>query len=122
VHDRAFNIGRTDENYRIRDVAEIVCRTVPRTSIEFAPDASPDLRKYRVSCARIARELPEYRPRWTVAQGVEEVYRGIPEWGLHRDHFEGPPYNRIAYLEQLLARGRVADDLRWAALTDAAAD
>jgi nucleoside-diphosphate-sugar epimerase len=90
VHDRAFNIGRTDENYHIRDVAEIVCRTVPRTSIEFAPDASPDLRKYRVSCARIARELPEYRPRWTVAQGVEEVYRGDPGVGAASRSFRGP--------------------------------
>ena len=122
VHNRAFNIGRTAENYRIKDVAEIVRQTVPGTSIEFAPDASPDRRNYRVSCARIAREVPEYRPHWTVAQGVAEVYRGILEWGLHRDDFEGPRYNRIAYLKQLLAEGRVADDLRWAQPTDAAAD
>jgi nucleoside-diphosphate-sugar epimerase len=122
VHNRAFNIGRTEENYRIRDVAEIVRRTVPRTTVEFAPDASPDLRNYRVSCERIARELPEYRPHWTVAQGVEEVYRGIREWGVHRNDFEGPRYNRIAYLKQLLASARVADDLRWVDLTDAAAD
>ena len=122
VHNRAFNIGRTEENYRIRDVAEIVRQTVPGTSIEFAPDASPDLRNYRVSCARIAREVPEYRPHWTVAQGVAEVYRGILEWGLHRDDFEGPRYNRIAYLKQLLAQGRVADDLRWAQPADAAAE
>ena len=42
--------------------------------------------------------------------------------GLHRDDFEGPRYNRIAYLKQLLAAARVADDLRWVDLTDAAAD
>jgi len=122
VHNQAFNIGRTAENYRIRDVAEIVRQTVPGTSIQFAPDASPDRRNYRVSCDRIARQLPEYRPHWSVAQGVAEVYRGILEWGLHRDDFEGPRYNRIAYLKQLLAKGRVADDLRWAAPSDAAAD
>jgi hypothetical protein len=50
------------------------------------------------------------------------VYRGILEWGLHRDDFEGPRYNRIAYLKQLLAKGRVADDLRWAQPAAAAAD
>jgi nucleoside-diphosphate-sugar epimerase len=122
AHNQAFNIGRTDENYRIRDVAEIVREAVPDTRIEFAPDASPDLRNYRVSCERIARVLPEYRPHWTVRQGVEEVYQGILEWGLHRDDFEGPRYNRIAYLEQLLAEGRVADNLRWTDPTDAAAD
>jgi nucleoside-diphosphate-sugar epimerase len=122
VHNRAFNIGRTAENYRIRDVAEMVRKSVPGTAIEFAPDASPDIRNYRVSCDRIARELPGYRPHWTVAQGVAEVYRGICEWGLDRDDFEGPRYNRIAYLKQLLGDGRVAADLRWAAAQAQAAE
>ena len=121
VHNQAFNIGRTEENYRINDVAEIVRQGVPNTRIEFAPDASPDLRNYRVSCDRIARELPEYRTHWTVAHGVEEVYQAIADTGLSSDHFEGPRYNRIAYLKQLLAQGRVGDDLRWAGPTASAA-
>jgi nucleoside-diphosphate-sugar epimerase len=121
VHNQAFNIGRTEENYRISDVAEIVRQAVPNTHIEFAPDASPDLRNYRVSCDRIAHELPEYRTHWTVAHGVEEVYQAIADTGLSSDHFEGPRYNRIAYLKQLLAQERVAEDLRWAAPTASAA-
>jgi nucleoside-diphosphate-sugar epimerase len=122
VHNRAFNIGHTAENYRIRDVAEIVRQGVPNTEIEFAPDASPDLRNYRVSCDRIVRELPEYRTHWTVAHGVEEVYQAIADTGLSSDHFEGPRYNRIAYLKELLAHGRVAEDLRWAGPTASAAE
>jgi len=122
VHNQAFNIGRTEENYRISDVAEIVRQAVPNTHIEFAPDASPDLRNYRVSCDRIAHELPEYRTHWTVAHGVEEVYQAIADTGLSSDHFEGPRYNRIAYLKELLAQGRVVDDLRWAAPTASAAE
>ena len=121
VHNQAFNIGHTDENYRISDVAEIVRQAVPNTRIEFAADASPDLRNYRVSCDRIARELPEYRTHWTVAHGVEEVYQAIADTGLTSDHFEGPRYNRIAYLKQLLAQGRVGEDLRWASPAAAAA-
>lgn len=113
VHDQAFNIGRTEENYRIKDVAELVRRLVPDTEVEFAPDASADLRNYRVSCDRIARELPEYRPHWTVAQGIEEVYLAIKDAALRSEDFEGPRYNRIAYLRQLLADERVAADLRW---------
>jgi nucleoside-diphosphate-sugar epimerase len=122
VHNQAFNIGHTAENYRISDVAEIIRQAVPGTRIEFAPDASPDLRNYRVSCDRIARELPEYRTHWTVAHGVEEVYQAIADTELSSDHFEGPRYNRIAYLKQLLAAGRVAEDLRWAAATASAAE
>jgi nucleoside-diphosphate-sugar epimerase len=122
VHNRAFNIGRTEENYRISDVAEIVRQAVPNTRIEFAPDASPDRRNYRVSCDRIVRELPEYRTHWTVAHGVEEVYQAIADTGLHSDHFEGPRYNRIAYLQQLIADGRVVEDLRWAGPLASAAE
>jgi nucleoside-diphosphate-sugar epimerase len=122
VHNQAFNIGHTEENYRIVDVAEIVCGAVPNAVIEFAPDASPDLRNYRVSCDRIARELPEYRTHWTVTHGVEEVYQAIADTGLSSDHFEGPRYNRIAYLQQLLAQGRVAEDLRWVGPTASAAE
>jgi nucleoside-diphosphate-sugar epimerase len=122
VRNRAFNIGCTEENYRISDVAEIVRQTVPNTRIEFAPDASPDRRNYRVSCDRIVRELPEYRTHWTVAHGVEEVYQAIADTGLRSDHFEGPRYNRIAYLQQLIADGRVVEDLRWAGPLAAAAE
>jgi nucleoside-diphosphate-sugar epimerase len=122
VRNRAFNIGCTEENYRISDVAEIVRQTVPNTRIEFAPDASPDRRNYRVSCDRIVRELPEYRTHWTVAHGVEEVYQAIADTGLRSDHFEGPRYNRIAYLQQLIADGRVVEDLRWAGPLASAAE
>jgi nucleoside-diphosphate-sugar epimerase len=122
AHNQAFNIGRTEENYRIADVAEIVRRAVPDTYIEFAADASRDFRNYRVSCDRIARELPEYEARWTVSYGVQEVYRAIANTDLSSNHFEGPRYNRIAYLKQLLAECRVTEDLRWAGPTDVAAE
>ena len=42
------------ENYRIRDVAEIVQDVVPDCEIAFAPGASPDTRNYRVDFRKIA--------------------------------------------------------------------
>jgi nucleoside-diphosphate-sugar epimerase len=121
VHNQAFNVGRTGENYRIRDVAELVRTTIADTRIEFADNASPDQRNYRVNCEKILRVLPSYRPKWTVRMGIEEVYRTIQESGLSSLDFEGPRYNRIAYLRQLLSAGRVGEDLRWVAATEAAA-
>ena len=47
VHNEAFNVGRNEENYRIREVAEIVHRTVEDSAISFAPGAGPDRRSYR---------------------------------------------------------------------------
>ena len=119
VHDQAFNVGRTAENYRISDVAELVREIVPETRIEFASYASADRRNYRVNCDRIAAQLPAYRPRWTVAEGAREVYQAIRDTGLSSKDFEGPRYNRIAYIRQLIGEGRIDTDLRWRALADA---
>ena len=122
VHNQAFNIGSTDENYRISDVAELVRQTVPDTRIEFAADASEDRRNYRVNCDKIRAAVPQYQPHWTVALGIREVYEAIKLEGLNSDDFEGPRYNRIAYLKKLLAEGRVAPDLRWNDAIGAAAE
>ncbi len=65
VHNRAFNIGRQEENYRIRDLADIVKEIVPDCSIEYAADGGHDKRCYRVDFSRVAREVPEFRPQWT---------------------------------------------------------
>ena len=121
VHNRAFNIGQTEENYRISDVAELVRRIVPDTRIEFAADASEDLRNYRVNCDLLQRTLPHCCPHWTVMQGIHEVYDAIEFAGLSSQEFEGPRYSRVAYLKRLLADGRVNGELRWVGRLDAAA-
>jgi nucleoside-diphosphate-sugar epimerase len=113
VHNQAFNVGRSDQNFRIRDVAELIRQIVPETRVEYAGDACADQRNYRVNCDRIAELVPASRPRWTVAEGAAEVYQTIKNGGLKSQDFEGPRYNRIAYLQQLLSARRVDDDLRW---------
>ena len=59
VHNEAFNVASTDENYRIRDVADIVSEVVPNSVVKFAEGASPDARNYNVNCDKIRRVLPE---------------------------------------------------------------
>jgi nucleoside-diphosphate-sugar epimerase len=113
VHNQAFNVGRSDQNYRIRDVAELIRQIVPETRIEYAGDACADRRNYRVNCDRLAELVPASRPRWTVAEGAKEVYQTIKHGGLKSQDFEGPRYNRIAYLQQLLSERRIGADLRW---------
>jgi len=56
IHAEAFNVGRPEENYRVRELAEIVRDTVPGCELEFAGDASP----IRATIGSIARRL---RPR-----------------------------------------------------------
>src|SRR5947209_14743121 len=74
VHGEAFNVGATAENYQIRDLAEIVEETVPGSRIDFAADASPDKRNYRVNCDKLARIFPHARPRWTARVGARQLH------------------------------------------------
>src|SRR4029434_3028333 len=82
VHNVAFNVGRNGENYRIRDVADLVKQAIPGSVIEYAEGAGPDPRCYRVDFSRIAEALPEFQPRWTVAIGVAELRDAFRRIGL----------------------------------------
>ncbi len=113
VHNEAFNVGQTAENYRIRELAEIVAETVPGCQVSFAPDAGPDKRNYRVNCDKIQQVLPEFKPQWNARRGARELYDSYRRLGLALEDFEGPRYNRIAHIKQLLATGDLDNALRW---------
>lgn len=112
VHNRAFNVGSSTENYRIREVAETVREVVPDCEIEFAPGAGPDKRCYRVSCDLIRRELG-FETRWTVRRGVEELYAAYQAHGLTLAEFESSRYLRIKHVRELQDGGKLDADLRW---------
>jgi hypothetical protein len=111
VHDQAFNIGSTDENYQMGQLAEIVGETVPDCRIEFAPGASPDTRNYRVSCDK-AVDLLGFRTIWTAREGAKELYRAYQQVGLELTEFEGSRYQRLAHIKRLLEDGLLDADLR----------
>ena len=120
VHLQAFNVGATDENYRIRDVAQMVEEVVPGARIRFAEGAGPDLRCYRVNCDRLARSFPAARPRWTARQGIEQLHDAFRRHGVQAAEFEGPRFHRKAHVLAQMAAGRLGRDLRWAAPQGAA--
>jgi nucleoside-diphosphate-sugar epimerase len=113
VSGEAFNVGRNDQNYRIREIAEIVKETVPGCEIAFATDAGPDKRNYRADFSKIARVLPGFQPQWDARKGARQLYEVYRSIGLKLEDFEGPRYRRIDQLKQLMAEGRLGKDLRW---------
>ncbi len=113
IHDQAFNVGRTDQNYRIREIAEIVKETVPNCQVTFAADASPDTRNYRVDCDKIARVLKSFKPEWTAKLGAEQLYQAYLKAGVQVSDFEGPRYKRIDQITMKLASGELDASLRW---------
>jgi nucleoside-diphosphate-sugar epimerase len=113
VHNQAFNVGRSQENYQVRQVADLVGQVVPGARVEFASGASPDRRNYRVNCDKIARVLPEFRPQWDVRRGIGELYLAYRRYQLTLDDFESSRFLRIKHVRQLIECGSVDSMLRW---------
>lgn len=112
IRAQAFNVCRTEHNYQIRDLAEIVAEIVPGAQIDYAADAGPDNRSYRVSSAKVERLIPGFHPQWDARRGAQQLYDAVRLYGIRTEDFEGRKYKRLAQLEGLVAEGRLDDHFR----------
>ncbi len=115
IRGRAYNVGRTEENFLVREIAERVCATVPGSRIEYKAAGLADRRSYRVNCDRLRADMPGFGARWTVEAGLRELLEALRGAPPRPEEFEGERYQRIAHLKALRAQGRVGADLRPAA-------
>ena len=112
VHNESFNIGIDEENYQVRDLAEIVRNTVPGCQIEYAKGGGPDKRCYRVDCSKIRRVVSSFEPIWNARRGAEELYEAYKRYRLTLEDFEGARYMRIRHVMRLRDAGRINSSLR----------
>jgi len=113
IHNQAFNVGINAENYRICELAEIVKETVPGCRIEYAKNAGPDKRSYRVNFSKYEKTFPGFRLLWDARRGARQLYESYQTHGLRKEDVEGQKYQRIAHIKHLLAIGRLDRTLRW---------
>ncbi|EDY85073.1 3-beta hydroxysteroid dehydrogenase/isomerase family [Verrucomicrobiia bacterium DG1235] len=113
VFNEAFNIGVPDENYRVREIAEMVRDVVTGSELRFASGASADNRCYRVSFEKAMNTLKHYKPKWTVRKGVEQCYETYQKHAVTLEEFEGPKYQRLAHIKMLIANGVIDNSLQF---------
>lgn len=113
VHNQAFNIGAPGENYRVRQIAEMVRDVVPNSELRFAEGASADTRCYCVNFDKAMNRLKHFHPQWTARRGVEECYEAYKKYGVTLEEFEGPKYQRLAHIRMLIAQGAITKDLKF---------
>jgi nucleoside-diphosphate-sugar epimerase len=111
VHNQAFNVGRDEDVVQIRDIATLVADALD-APVTFAAGAGPDKRNYRVDFTKINTVLPTFTPKWTVADGIDELARDMRRFGLSAEDFQGPRYVRLAKIRELTSAGRLDDHLR----------
>ena len=113
IHNQAFNVGQTKENYQIRDIAQAVQEIVPGSKIRYAPGGGPDPRCYRVDCEKLAQTFPDFTPKWTVPDGIAQLYQAYKDNHLTADEFLGTKYLRIKHVKKLQSEGQLDPMLRW---------
>ncbi len=107
IHNEAFNVGRNEDNYQIRDIAKMVERTVPDSRVTLAEGASPDKRSYRVSFDKITSNLPGFEAKWTVQRGVQQAYEAFRDANLELDDFLSSRFIRLKRVQELIDAGEV---------------
>jgi nucleoside-diphosphate-sugar epimerase len=113
VHAEAFNAGRNDANYRIRDLALLVGEVVEDAEIVFAEGAGTDPRSYRVDFSKIADTLPAFGPAWNARAGARELADAYRDADLDQSIFSDDRFIRLARIRTLEADGRLDAALRW---------
>lgn len=113
VHNKAYNVGVTEDNLQIRDIARIVGQTIPDCSVQFADGASPDTRNYRVNCDRLPEMVSSFQPQWNARLGAKELYEAYKKYGITLEDFEGPRYQRIGHIRKLIEDGALDTNLRF---------
>jgi len=119
IHGQILNTGSEEQNYRVREIAEIVSAAVPGSTTSFGP-ASTDNRSYRVRFDKIGDVLPAFRCAWNAEAGAAELAAVFGRIGLDESLFTYRGFTRLDQLNHLLATGQLDERLRWQAPGSAA--
>jgi nucleoside-diphosphate-sugar epimerase len=112
VNGQIMNVGADEENYRVRDIAQIVAETFEGCTISIGTSAG-DNRSYRVKFNHIRECMPDFRTQWTAKRGAQELFELFKRIDMPRDIYEFRAFTRLKQLNYLQRTGQVDDQLRW---------
>jgi len=110
VNCQAFNVGVNEDCLQIREIANLVEKSVPDSVVTFAEGGDADVRTYRVDCSKIAKL--GFLPKWSVQKGISQLYEKFVLHGVAVDDFEGTRFQRVAHVRNLIANGAFDAQLR----------
>lgn len=112
IANEVFNVGDTEHNYRVRDIAEIVGEVFPNCEVTFGPP-SPDNRSYRVSFEKIRQHLPGFECRWDARRGAQQLLKLFQRIAMTDEVFQCRTFTRLKQLEFLIRTKQIDQDFFW---------
>jgi nucleoside-diphosphate-sugar epimerase len=112
VHNQVFNVGNTNHNYQVRQIAEIVAETFPDCQLSFGqPDK--DNRSYRVSFEKISTTLPGFKCDWDAERGAKQLLSVFQQIDMTDEFFNSRGFTRLKQLEYLIRTQQIDQDFFW---------
>ena len=112
VHAQVLNVGSDEQNYTVRDIAEIVAAEFPGCEVSFGPPGA-DTRSYRVAFAKIREVLPYYDCDWDARSGAAQLRGVFERIDLDAATFTGRGHTRLTQIQHLMRTHQVDDSLYW---------
>lgn len=113
LRENVFNVGFSEQNFQVRDVAEAVQNVLPSTSLSFSDNPDKDARSYRVSFERFEK-LSGMRPEYDLKRAIAELVEAYNKAGLNStDQLFGRKYVRLKQVEYVIKQGLVDSSLNW---------
>jgi nucleoside-diphosphate-sugar epimerase len=112
VHDEVFNVGSSEQNYQVKEIAQAVADVFPRCELTFGHNAG-DNRSYRVNFDKINSALPGFSCEWNALRGAQQLRKVFEQIDLDAATFTGRGHTRLKQLEYLIKTKQLDQDLFW---------
>lgn len=112
INGQSFNVGDSRENYRVSELATLVAKKIPGCEIQYAAGGGPDKRCYRVNCDKLRQCLPNFKTKWTVEAGVDDLLHQFRTYGLDAADVDNRRFHRLSSLKRRQDEGVVDSSFR----------
>lgn len=112
VRGKVFNVGENAENYRVREIAQIVAAEFPGCEVSVGPGGG-DNRSYRVNFDRIHRELPGFTCRHTARDGARQLREVFERIQMTPETYHFRAFTRLKQLQYLQSTGQIDEHFFW---------
>ncbi|RCJ37763.1 NAD-dependent dehydratase [Nostoc punctiforme NIES-2108] len=112
IHNQIFNVGDTNSNYQVKQIAQIVADVFTDCELSFGKH-DPDNRSYRVLFNKINQNLPGFKCEWDAQRGAQQLYNVFQQIDMDRGIFESRGFTRLKQLEYLIRTQQIDRDFFW---------
>ena len=107
------NVGSSEWNFQIKDLAEAVAARIPGTKLSINQDAPADKRSYRLDFSKWLTIAPNHQPMRTLDDTIEELIKGLSNLKDLDENYRESQRIRLQVLNRLMVDQEIDSELRW---------